>query len=294
LKYAYFELFHVQREIQVNAENQQLMKKFTEIARKQYEVGMGQQADILRAQTELSTLINQGVSLVKEKKVMESMINTTLSRPANAPLGYVPEVEYTAPQWTFEQLRPIALENRPELKGMTFNIDMNNAELSGSKREYYPDIMARVMYKNMADTKDDFWSAMVGINVPLAFWSSGKYTAKVEENELNVRKAEDDLASMRNMVSFEVQDALVKVQSNYNLVLLYKNTTILQAEQTLQATLSAYQTGKTEFLMVIDAYRMQLMAKLDFHMAVMSYMASQAQLEQAVGLNIAQISERVR
>jgi outer membrane protein, heavy metal efflux system len=294
LKYAYFELFHVQREIQVNAENQELMKKFTEITRKQYEVGMGQQADILRAQTELSTLINQGVSLLKEKKVMESMINTTLSRPANAPLGYVPEVEYAPPQWTFEQLRPLALESRPELKGMNFNIDMNKAELSGSKREYYPDIMARVMYKNMTDTKDDFWSAMVGINIPLAFWSSGKYTAKVEENELNVRKAEDDLASMRNMVSFEVQEALVKVQSNYNLVLLYKNTTILQAEQTLQATLSAYQTGKTEFLMVIDAYRMQLMATLDYHMAVTSYMASQAQLEQAVGLNIAQISERVR
>lgn len=294
LKYAYYELYLVQRKIQINAENQELMKKFTEIARKQYEVGMGKQADILRAQTELSTLINEGVNLLKEKKVVESMINTTLSRQANAALGSVADVENTIAQWTFEQLRPLALESRPELKGMNFNIDMNKAELSGSKREYYPDIMARVMYKNMADTKDDFWSAMVGINLPLAFWSSGKYTSKVEENELNVRRAEDDLASMSNMVSFEVQDALVKVQSNYNLVLLYKNTTIPQAEQTLQATLSAYQTGKTEFLMVIDAYRMQLMAKLDFHMAVMNYMASQAQLEQAVGLNIAQISERVR
>ena len=294
LKSAYFELFHIQRQIQVNAENQELMKKFTEITRKQYEVGMGQQADILRAQTELSTLINEGVNLLKERKVVESMINTTLSRPANAPLGHVPDVEYAAPRWTFEQLHQLALENRPELKGMNFNIDMNKAELSGSKREYYPDIMARVTYKNMSYTKNDFWAAMVGINIPLAFWSSGKYTAKVEENELNVRKSEDDLASMRNMVSFEVQDALVKVQSNYNLVLLYKDTTIPQAEQTLQATLSAYQTGKTEFLMVIDAFRMQLMTKLDFHMAVMSYMASQAQLEQAVGLDIAQISERAR
>ena len=294
LKSAYFELFHIQREIQVNAENQVLMKKFTEITRKQYEVGMGQQADILRAQTELSILINEGVNLLKEKKVVESMINTTLSRPANAPSGHVHDVEYSAPEWTFDQLRPLALENRPELKGMDFNVEMNKAELSGSKREYYPDIMARVMYKNISDTKNDFWSAMVGINIPLAFWSSGKYTSKVEENELNVRRAEDDLSSMRNMVSFEVQDALVKVQSNYNLVLLYKDTTIPQAEQTLQATLSAYQTGKTEFLMVIDAYRMQLMTKLDYHMAVMSYMASQAQLEQAVGLNIAQISERVQ
>ena len=294
LKSAYFELFHNQREIQINMENQDLMRKFTEISRKQYEVGMGQQADILRAQTELSTLTNQGVNLLKEKREVESMINTILSRPANAPLGNVPDVEIASPQWTFEQLRPLALANRAEVKSMNFNIDMNKAELSGSRREYYPDIMARLMYKNMANTNDDFWSAMVGVNIPLAFWSSGKYTAKVEENELNVQKAEDDLASMTNMVSFEVQDALVKVQSNYNLVLLYKSSTVPQAEQTLQATLSAYQTGKTEFLMVIDASRMQLMAKLDYHMAVMSYMSSQAQLEQAVGLDIAQISERLR
>ncbi len=93
LKSAYFELFHVQRKIQVNAENQELMKKFTEITRKQYEVGMGQQADILRAQTELSSLINEGVNLSKEKKVVESMINTIVSRQANAPLGSVPDAE---------------------------------------------------------------------------------------------------------------------------------------------------------------------------------------------------------
>jgi len=294
LKSAYYELFHVQRQIQVNAENQELVKKFTEIARKQYEVGMGKQADILRGQTELSSLVNEAVTLEKEKKSDESMINTILSRQANAPLGRIPDAEITQPRWTFDQLRPLALENRPELKGMNFNIGMNKAELTESQREYYPDIMARVTYKNLSNTKNDFWDAMIGVNIPLAFWSSGKYTAKVQENELHVRKAENDLASMQNMVSFEVQNALVKVQSNYDLVLLYKSTSIPQAEQTLQATLSEYETGKTEFLMVIDAYRMQLMTKLAYHMAVMNYMASEAELEQAVGLDIPHISENIQ
>ena len=99
---------------------------------------------------------------------------------------------------------------------------------------------------------------------------------------------------MKNMALFEVQDALVKVQTNQNIVLLYKHTTIPQAEQTLQSTVTAYQTGKTEFLMLIDAYRMLLMARLDYYMAVMNFMASQAQLEQAVGLDIAEISQRVQ
>lgn len=294
LKTAYYELYLVQRKIEINAENQDLMRKFVEIASKQYEVGMGKQPDILRAQTELSTLINDGINLQKERRVAESMINTILNRPTDALVGYVPDIEINIPQWSFGQMKMLALETRPELKAMQSNIDMQKAELSLAKREYYPDLMVRVMYKDMAMTKNDFWSAMLGVNIPLAFWSSGKYTGKTEENQLNVRKAEDDYEAMRNMTLFEVQDALVKVHTNQNLVLLYKNTVIPQAEQTLQSTVAAYQTGKTEFLMLIDAYRMLLMTRLDYHMSVMNYMASQAALEQAVGINMTEIAERVR
>ena len=294
LKNAYYELYLAQRKIQINAENEDLMRKFVEIARKQYEVGMGSHHDILRAQTELSTLINDGVILQSEKKVVESMLNTTLSRPADAPLGYVPDIESEIPQWTFGQMRTLVLGSRPELKSMKFNIEMNKADLASSKREYFPDLMIRFTYKNMTQTTPNYWAAMAGISIPLAPWSSGRYTSKVEENELNVKKAENDYQNMENMTLYEVQDALVKVQSNQNLASLYKNTVIPQAEQTLESTISAYQTGKTEFLMLIDAYRMVLMSKLDYHMAVMSYMSSQAQLEQAVGMSIAEIKLKVQ
>jgi outer membrane protein TolC len=135
---------------------------------------------------------------------------------------------------------------------------------------------------------------MVGISIPIAPWTSGKVVSKVEENELNVKKSEEEYTNMKNMALFELQDALVKVQTNQNIVLLYQNTTIPQAEQTLQSTIAAYQTGKTEFLMLIDAYRMLLMSKLDYSMAVMNFMASQAQLEQAVGLDISAIAKRVQ
>jgi cobalt-zinc-cadmium efflux system outer membrane protein len=294
LKSAYYDLYLVQQKIQINAENQDIMRSFVDIARKQYEVGMGKQVDILRAQTELSTLANDGINLRKEKQVVEAMVNTILNRPVNSPLGPVPEIEKDVPEWTFEQLQPLSLEARPELKAMNYSIDMNKSELSLSKREYLPDVMARVMYKDMAMTPNDYWSVMVGISIPLAPWSSGKYTSKVEENEINVRRAEDDVANMKNMTSFEVQDALVKIQTNKNLVDLYRNTVIPQSEQTLQSTISAYQTGKTEFLMMIDAYRMVLMSKLNYYMSIMNYMSSQAALEQSIGLDINQITEKLR
>jgi outer membrane protein TolC len=169
---------------------------------------------------------------------------------------------------------------------------MNEAELSAARLEYYPDIMFRVMYKDMRATSDDYWSTMGAVNIPLAFWSGGKYKGKVEEKEQTLRKARQDYRSMENMVLFQIQDALANLQSNQNIVSLYKSTLIPQAEQTLQSTLAGYQTGKMDFFSLIDAYRMLLMAKLNYHMSAMKFMESQAELEQAVGLDMDEIARR--
>ena len=67
LKNAYYNLYLVQQKIRINSENQDLMHEFTNIAKSQYKVGIGKQADILRAQTELSLLINEGINLEQEK-----------------------------------------------------------------------------------------------------------------------------------------------------------------------------------------------------------------------------------
>ncbi len=293
LKSAYYELYLVQRKIEINKENQELLRQFIEIASEQYKVGMGKQADIIRAQTELSSLINDGVNLYKEKRDVETMLNTILNRPPYQSFKEIDSIYEAIPEFNYQQLLPIALSHRPELKGMKFNIEMYKSELKASELECYPDLMVRVMYKNMTDTKNDFWSAMVGVNVPIAFWSKDKYSGKVEENQLNIKTAEEQFNSMKNMISYEVQNAIVKLETNRNLYNLNKNTVIPQAEQTLQSTLAAYKTGKTEFLMLIDAYRMLFMAKLDFYMSEMNLMQAAAQVEQAVGLSINEIVENI-
>ncbi len=294
LKNTYYELYFVQRKIEINKENQELLRQFIEIAKKQYEVGMGKLQDIIRAQTELSSLMNEEVNLFKEKRDVETMLNTILNRPPNQSFDNIEQIFTTVPEFVFEKLLTLAYSNRPELKGMNYNIDMNKSELKASRLEYYPDLMLKVMYKDMAHTKNDFWSLMLGVNLPIAFWSKNKYSGKIEENVLNVKVAEEQFNSMKNMVAYEVQNAIVKLETSKNLYELNKNTIVPQAEQTLQATLAAYKTGKTEFLMLIDAYRMLFMAKLDLYMSEMNLMQATAQLEQSIGLSMNEIIENLK
>jgi outer membrane protein TolC len=85
------------------------------------------------------------------------------------------------------------------------------------------------------------------------------------------------------MILFTVKDALVKVQTQQRLIDLYRATVLPQAEQSLQATIAAYQTQQTDFLSLLDSYRMLQMFKLEYYEATAMYEMNFAMLERAVG-----------
>jgi len=129
----------------------------------------------------------------------------------------------------------------------------------------------------------DLWAAMFSINLPFAPWSSGQYSGKIEENELAARAAGESLADMRNMVQAEVRDAWAKTVSKWEQVERFRHTILPQAEQSLQSALVSYETNRTDFLSLLDSYRMLQMLKMDYFMLVGEYHASMALVERAVG-----------
>ncbi|MGB7569522.1 MAG: TolC family protein [Chitinivibrionales bacterium] len=292
VKSLYFDLYLKNRQIEINHETRMLVRGFVDIARKQYEVDMGKQSDILRAQTELSTLGNDSIVLVQERKSMEGMLNAVCNRPVSSEIGFIPEVNPVLPTFELDKLMALARKNRPELKSMETGIEMQEAERIAAKKGYLPDFMVRGMYKQMMQGGDD-WSLMLGATVPIAPWSHGRISSETKRADANIRTAESDRENMINMISSEVNDALLKVESAKERLKLSRESVIPQAEQTLESALSAYRTGKQEFLMLIDIQRMLVMAKLDYHMAVMTLLDSQSRLERAVGLSTDEIDKEI-
>ncbi len=290
VKTLYFDLYLKNRQVEINHETRMLVREFVDIARKQYELGMGKQSDILRAQTELSALGNDSIVLVQQRRSMEGMFNAVCNRPVTTEIGFIPEIEPEMPDYDLNSLLGMAEKNRPELKSMQYDVEMKQAERLASGKEYLPDFMVRGMYKQMTSAPDD-WSLMVGATVPIAPWSLGKNSAGTARSDANIKTAQGQLDNMKNMIASEVNDALLKVESSKERLRLSKETTIPQAQQTLMSAMAAYKTGKEEFLMLIDIQRMLAMAKLDYHMAVMNLLDSHSQLERAVGLSIEEIGQ---
>ncbi|MCM8797961.1 MAG: TolC family protein [Candidatus Omnitrophica bacterium] len=284
VKSAFQELFFIQKSIQINKENKFLLEQFAKISERKYSVGRAMQQDVLKAQVELSKLANELITLEQRKQTAVAKMNVLINRDPREGLEISVEEKPLGIKYNLDELYHFCLENRPELKAYRLWLEKAKSSLSLAKQEYLPDFMVRYERREEND-RFNSWDAMLGISVPLWFWEK-------ENNQVRQMKAELEMAKyeykqMENMVLFEVKDAYVKLDSARRLVELYKTTFIPQAEQTLKSSRIAYEADKIDFLNLLDSQRMLLDFKLDYYRTLADYEIALADLERAVGIELA-------
>lgn len=289
VKNAYYELYMIQKSIDINEENKILLRQFEKIAETKYSVGTATQQDVLKAQVELSKLINELITLEQEKETAKARLNALLNRPIVNPME-VPK-DFESPQLDLEwsKLENLTLEHRPELKAVDYLIKRTEAEYSLAKASYLPDFMFRVEQREMEGNLQG-WDGMFGMTVPLWFMSKQRYAVK--EALANIEVAMATYYSTKNMVLFEVKDSLVRLQTAERLVNLYKTSILPQARQTVKSTMAGYETNKVDFLTLIDAQRLLKDFQLEYYRALVDYEQSLADLERSVGTDLVKVEEQ--
>jgi len=71
LKLAYYDLFLIHKSIEIVQKDKDLLQKFTQIAEAKYRVGQGIQQDVLKAQVEISKLIDRLTVLEQRRDIAE-------------------------------------------------------------------------------------------------------------------------------------------------------------------------------------------------------------------------------
>ncbi|MBM3237604.1 TolC family protein [Candidatus Poribacteria bacterium] len=304
VKLIFYDLFMAHKSIQINQENVELSRYFLKVAETRYAIGQASQQDVLKAQVELSRLLNEEVTLRGELETVQAQLNILLNRAPQAPLG-MPEdftippvikneaIEENSSSFLFDQtfsfpkrkslveeFQQLALKNRPELNMTESAIEQGKAMRALAKRNYFPDIMG--MIERMPEQKGSgSWDVMLTINIPLFF--RDKYDSAVKEAEASIKASEASYETVRNQVLFEVKDLLVKVQTAERLENLYRTTLIPQAEQSLKAAEVGYESGRVDFLSLIESQRALQDFRLDYYRAFTNLAKTIAQLERAVG-----------
>jgi cobalt-zinc-cadmium efflux system outer membrane protein len=157
-----------------------------------------------------------------------------------------------------------------------------------ARKEYWPDFSLGVDYiltgearmPGVMDSGKDPVAAMLSIQLPL--WAkknkagvkeaSSRYQAAVQQRQ----EEENNLAARLEMVLFQYRDAERKVT-------LYKESLLPRAQQALEVTRSAFESGNASFLDLIDTQRTLLEFELAYEEAKTHRAQQLAALEMLTG-----------
>jgi outer membrane protein TolC len=91
------------------------------------------------------------------------------------------------------------------------------------------------------------------VSLPIPVDYRGRYEAKKGAHLAKARASQDKYKSLLDTVSADIETSLSKWERNYQKALTYKERLIPDAEATLEAALSAWQVGRTEFTSLYQA-----------------------------------------
>ncbi|MGE0479950.1 MAG: TolC family protein [Phycisphaerae bacterium] len=308
VKRTYFRIYIVDRTIEIDLANQDLLRGLIDAARAQVASGRRRQDDLLRAQVELSNLESQLVELRQQRQSAVAMLNRVMNRSPATPIPTLDEYDVRSVDVQIDALFAAAAKHNPDLQRLKQQLERDRQGVELARLAYWPDLTIGFewMYmrpraafvpppnpttgmvpavNRMSESGTDNWAITLSVNIPL--WIE-KIEAGIREANSRRLATQHEYVAAKNRVNFEIEDALSRVQAQRELAAIFKDTIIPQAQQAYEVSRASYSAGDSDFLFVIDNWQKWLMFTVQFHRAIGELERSVADLEAAIGLSLSE------
>ncbi len=256
VKVVWWNLFYLDRALEIVDSNQTLLRQFVEVAESKYSVGKGLQQDVLLAQVELSRLLDRQIHLEGQRRNEAIRLNTLLDYPATAPVALPGEIsEAFQPLRDEAQLVTRAMTISPLLAIRERQVEAAKLRVALAKKDYYPDFNLGAAYglrngnNPNGSARDDFASIMLSMSLPI--YTGTKQDRAVDQRNSERLRQRYALEDERNQVTAAIGLALSDYRRGEEKVMLFKTGIIPQASQTVASMLAGYQVNKVDFLNVV-------------------------------------------
>jgi len=287
LKVAYYDLFFLDKSIEIAKYNQRFLQEYAKIAETKYSVGKGILQDVLKSQVEHSKMSDKLIQLEQKRNAKQAYINTLIDLPVNSELGKTVEPEFRMVKENLDTLKIIASRNRPLLRGWQSMKKQSDLKVDLAKKDYWPDIDLFIAYTQRDELQNgnagyDFISGGISLNIPI--YSGSKQSQKVEETQYSKNMIDERYAQELNQVHYDLETTRSNMEKNARLIKLFKDEILPQARQSVESARIGYQTDKVDFLTLINNQITFFNYDLDYYRILSDYNKDIAGLELLTGV----------
>jgi outer membrane protein TolC len=308
---AYFELAFVDRALELVQRNGDVLATLITVTESRYTTGSAGQQDVLKARVEATRLAQSAAELNEQRVALVAQINALLSRPSNAPLptAAVPDAiarravpasssairfassslgsrAAESPLKPLEELQDAAVHGSAELREHEAMIAARRSRLALARKEQLPDVAVSLQYGQRSGGLPDMISATVA--VPLPIFKARKQDQQVAEQAAELAALEAEHHHQVNALRADVARLVAEAERARTQLALAMKATLPQSRAALASATASYQSGKAEFLSVIDAQGTVFALESDYYRALSDFAKSVAELRRVTGEEVLQ------
>jgi len=257
---AFFDYYYYGVALEITARNQQRLEQLAEITEARYRVGKAMQQDVLRARLEISMLLQRTAALRQQRLTAAARLNTLMGHPAGAPLAAAAEPAPSALP-AMEALAQEAEANDLMLAREVRMGERESAALALSRKDGTPDLTVGYTYQQRTGLPD-MHGMQFTVNLPI---HRERLRQEIAEGELRVRAAQQGQQARRLELSYELQQSWAAAQTAKQMLDLYDQAILPQAELARDSAQAAYEVGNVDFLTVLTNYTAIYSYELDYH-----------------------------
>jgi outer membrane protein TolC len=279
---AYYDYWLAIRTEEVLRENRRLLESIVLSVDARYRVGRAELAELLKAQEEAASLDNRLLDVDRERELAVAAINTLLARSPAEPLGKPVTQPVVRNLPDFAALTERALAERPELRGAQAALAQAQARIHAAEVERAPDLAVWAGFMAMLRGGTDH-TFTVGLQTSIPSFSLTRSRAAGREAQAQVSAAQAALAQAQALIRGEVRQASLRLETAQRHIQLHGQRLLPLAERSVQAAQVAYQSGRVDLVLLLDAVRAFLDHRLEYERFLTDYAQRWADLEAAVG-----------
>jgi outer membrane protein TolC len=282
LKSAYVEYQYLSRSLDVLQRNKERLEQVRQIAEARFSVGQGIQQDVLKAQLEISLILERQAFFEQQREALRAQINGLLFRAPDTPLESTLAFEVTPLTAPIEELRALVRQNYPALKRDERVIDRGQQALSLARREVLPDFGINVTSQKFVGDMPWMYGVDVMVKVPL-FWQR-KQRPMIAEAAASLESGRQMRDATASMASAQVTEQYLAGTTSRRLADLYSDSVLPQARLSLESALASYQVGRVDFLTLLTNFVTVLSYEINYEEQNARYLQALARLEPLTGV----------
>jgi outer membrane protein TolC len=264
------------------------LQKVLEVTQVAYSAGRVTQTDFISTEFDLAAAQQNERQLRTAALNDRTTLNQFLFRQPEEPLRLEHKLELKPIEMPLDKLIDAAAHLRQEILEAALAENNSETALKLAELEYAPDYTVGYTFDNYllasgapSPNRLQDHGFTLSFNMPVFFWL--KQNEDIKRANFDLEAAHNDVNSIRSMTAASVTNLYRSQQLAYQTAALYRDSLIPLARQDFQVALTAYESGKIDFMMLASTLRRSYDSRVAYLQAANQFLANRVALEQALG-----------